>query len=87
LLQADIERSPHLALALPLRLARSLRRGRTQVLAGGPTRLRRGRLIRLFVLESLAKALQFENQRRALRPDGLALGFADPARRVPAVMQ
>ena len=77
LLQADIERSSHLAPALPL--ARSRPRRWTLGLAGGTTRLRRVRLIRLLVLEGLPEALQFKNQRRALRPDSVILGLAVPA--------
>jgi hypothetical protein len=77
LLQADIERSSHLALALPL--ARSLPRSRTQTLARGTAGFRRVRLIRFFLLEGLAKPLQFKDQRCALRPDSVILGIPEPA--------
>ncbi len=79
LLQADIERPSHLAPVLPL--ARSRPRSRTQTLACGTAGFRLMRRIRFFLLEGLAKALQFENQCRALRADSVILGFPDPAGR------
>jgi hypothetical protein len=86
LLKADIDRPTHLALTLPLRLARPLAPGRMQAVASWTTRLRCVRLIDVFVLERLSQTLQLKNERRTLRPNPVIVRLADPAPRGLTVM-
>jgi hypothetical protein len=80
-----IQHPPHLAFRRPLRFGRALARGRTMIATRRTTRLwlmmlRRMPLVEILQLECPAKPLQFEDQRRALRPDSPVIGYGGPAR-------
>ena len=82
-----IQHPPHLAFRRPLLLGRARARGRTRLTTRRAARLRRRRVVEILQFERPAKPLQFENQRRALRPDSPVLGSADAAWRHTFLMR
>ncbi len=86
LLKADVNGPPHPAFLLPLWLTHSLAPGRTQVVASRTTHLRSMRVVYVFELERMPEALQFKDQRGALRPDCLAARLRARSRCGPVVM-
>ena len=77
-----IQHPPHLAFfpTFRPRLARTLAR-RTLAVRGRASRLRPVRFGLIFAFEGLPQPLQFEDQRRALRPGGIAIRFVHPQSR------
>ena len=66
-----IQHASHFAFSPPLRAGRTPPRGALAVMRRTAW-LWRIRVVQIFALEGLPQALQFEDQRRALRPDALA---------------
>jgi hypothetical protein len=76
LFKADLDGPTHRAFPRSLRLARPLTPGGgTHVVASKTRRLPRGQVIRIILVECLPQALQFKNQRGALRSDVVAAGL------------